>query len=588
MSHTATTALVWLVVWVSSCAPPAGAPYYSDLLLGGELTLAGEAAVPVEVHCPDTTHLGLLLPAGVRLGSALAVAEGARLHVEVCAPEDGGGEGKLFLEVQGVDGAAKSDVVKLEFSASGSMAATLNLASLPSGEAHLSVSSDIAVLVKNLYVESRFAAGGTLSGEPRQVLLISADTLREDAVLDPGKGYAVPHLTRFASEAQVFSPHYATATWTLPSHGSILTGQQPKVHGLVERRLVLRPGVRTLAERFREKGFRTEALVYDCLWLEPRFGFDRGFDVYRSVPWDLPKMVREASNFVLDHRDESFFYFLHVFDVHSDRHRIPYESPGMTAAAIEERFSVAGYGCRRGLCASRLLRQIDKGRVPMLDGESEILEHLYRRGVLETDRQLGLLFENLRAAGLYEHMTIVVTSDHGESFEGPGRFMHGEPFEEVLRVPLLVKWPGNARAGERMETATSSVDLAPTLAEAFGLDAEGLSGTSLLAPRPGAAIFAGTHDHVVIRDGWKAVFPLQGEPRLFDLGSDPEERRDLASERPEVVAELAELLSRRQRAERKLVVEMRRREKLGDDGERGFSREEIERLESLGYVGDDG
>jgi arylsulfatase A-like enzyme len=266
----------------------------------------------------------------------------------------------------------------------------------------------------------------------------------------------------------------------------------------------------------------------------------------------------------------------------------------MNSEVIEERFSVKDYGCRRllsrgepgeALCASRLLFRINKGEIAMLDGESEILEHLYRRGVVETDRQLGMLFANLRAAGLYDRMTIVVTSDHGESFEGPGRFLHGEPFEEVLRVPLLVKWPEGVRAGERTTVATSAVDLAPTLAEAFGLDGEGLAGTSLLAPRPGTAIFAGTYDHVVVRGGWKAVFPLRGEPRLFDLKSDPEERRDVADEQPEHVAELEKLLRRRLRSERKLVVGMRREE--GAD-ERLFSRKEIERLESLGYVGNDG
>lgn len=583
MSRAALPASTLLALWILfSCAPPAQAPHYDDLLLGGELTLAGEAAVPVEVHCPDTTHLGLPLPAGARLDASLNAAEGARLHLEVCVPEDGGGEGTLSLELQGAQGERATGEVHLDVSRGDSQTAVLDL---PAGRVQLTVVSDVAALIKNLYVESAVAIGKP-SSEARRVLLVSVDTLREDAVLSPGQGYAVPNLTRFASQAQIFSPHYAGATWTLPSQATILTGQYPKVHGLVERKRVLRPGVRTLAQRFREKGFRTEALVYDCLWLDPRFGFDRGFDGYRSVAWDLSKMVREASNFLVDHRDDSFFYFLHLFEVHSDRYKIPYESPGMTEEAIAARFSVEDYGCRNDLCASRLLHQIDRGRVPMLDGESEILEHLYRRGVVETDRQLGLLFDNLRSAGLFDRMTIVVTSDHGESFEGPGRLMHGGPFEEVLRVPLLVKWPGNVRGGERTEGATSAVDVAATLAESYGLDGEGLAGKSLLAPRPEGAIFAGTHDHIVVRRGWKAVFPLRGKPRLFDLGRDPQERRNLARRQPERLKELKKLLRRRLRAESKQVAEIKRRGE--EEGERGFSREEIERLESLGYVGNDG
>lgn len=579
---------------LSSCAPPAEVPYYEDLLLGGGLTLQGEAAVPVEVHCPDTTHFGLPLPAGAQLAASLTAVEGARLHLDVCAPEDGGGKGKLSLEVRGAQSTTSTGVMDLDFSHGRSQVTTLDL---PAGEDQLRISSDVAVLIKNLYVKNRVVVERAPSDEVRQVLLISTDTLREDAVLSPGQGYEVPHLARFASDAQVFTPHYAGATWTLPSHATILTGQDPRVHGLVNQKRTMRPGVRTLAERFHEKGFRTEALVYDCLWLDPRFGFGRGFDGYRAVPWDLAKMVREASNFLVDHRDESFFYFFHTFEVHSDRHRLPYESPGMTAETVEARYGVKNYGCRRGpppwggskkerLCASRLLKQIDRGKVAMLEGESAILEHLYRRGVVEADRQLGLLFENLRAAGLYDPLTIVVTGDHGEAFEGPGRLMHGVPFEEVLRVPLLVKWPGNVRGGERTEVATSAVDIAATLAESFGLDGEGLAGRSLLSPRPGAAIFSGTNDRIVVRDGWKAVFPLQGKPRLFDLQSDPEERRNLARQQPERLAELRRLLRHRQREESKLVAEIKRQGE--EEGEQSFSREEVERLESLGYVGGDG
>jgi arylsulfatase A-like enzyme len=578
-------ALVFVAGLGIACVPAAEVPYTQDLLLGDTLTIAGQTVAASEVHCPDTTHLGLALSAGTTLETPLVVRRSSSLHLEVCSPESGEGY-ELNLEVVGQDGAVVKSVLPLVFNPAGSFTASVDLSPLTLGGARLTLAADTELLLKDFYTQSQMALVEA-KVKPRQVLLISIDTLREDAVLDSLSEYAVPHLQELISHSQTFSPHYAAASWTLPSQASILTGQHAKVHGLVGRRHVLRPGVRTLAERFHEKGFVTGALVYDCLWLDPRFGVDRGFETYRSVVWDLPKMARQASNWLVDHRSESFFFFFHSFDAHSDSHRIPYESPEMTAEAIAEKFSVTDYGCRQGHCSSGLLERLSKGTVPMLSNEDRILEHLYRRGVVNTDQQLGILFDNLRAAGLYDDLLIVLTSDHGESFEGPGRLLHGKHWQEVLRVPLVVKWPGNVRAGERSEVATSAIDLASTLAEQFGLDGSGLTGASLLALRPGRGIFSGTHAKVVVRDEWKAIFPLQGQPLLFDLASDPGERADVSEQRPKIVKELARLLQGRLRAERQLVAEMRRRGQA-DDAELGFSHEEIKRLEALGYVDGDG
>ena len=503
---------------------------------------------PSRVACADETRFAVALPAGASIRLPLSLGVEPRLLVSACAA---GGPATLTLTVEGTGGLATEARIDLPGGSAGPPAdgegpgdgptggagwseRTLDLTSQSVGRATLQLRVDGtdatgSVYVSDLAVRHLLAPGeiaastggdGERGGDRgagarlrslfggrrqsgRRVLLISIDTLREDA-LDPS---ATPNLVAFAREAETWSPHYAAASWTKPSHASLLTGLPPAVHGADSIEGAMIPGARTLAQRFAAAGAHTVGLVRDCEWLDPEYGFDRGFESYRVVPWQASQEVRAAETWLVSHRDQDAFFFLHLFTPHSDTWALPYEAAGLTRAEIEERWGVPDYGCRAGHCASELLKALNAGLAPLPD-EGEILSSLYRRGTADVDRALGTLFDDLRQAGLWDDLTVVVTSDHGEAFFEHGEVLHTTVHQEIVRVPLMIKWPGGARAGTRHETATSALDVAPTLLAAAGLPTDGLPEPPLAARPAGRPIFAGTTQRAVVSGPWKAIFDL--------------------------------------------------------------------------------
>jgi arylsulfatase A-like enzyme len=175
------------------------------------------------------------------------------------------------------------------------------------------------------------------------------------------------------------------------------------------------------------------------------------------------------------------------------------------------------------------------------------------------DRQIGRLFDGLEQRGLLDETLVVLTSDHGEELFDHDGFEHGHTmFQELLRVPLLFWGPG-VRPG-RIETPVSLVDVLPTLLEALGLeplpDLAGRSLWGLLGGGPDPAERAlvaegtlhGPDRKALVRWPWKLVVTTGQPARLYDLGRDPGERRDLSQQAPERLAELLEELEATTRA----------------------------------------
>ena len=395
-----------------------------------------------------------------------------------------------------------------------------------------------------------------------------------------------PNLRRLAAEAELFAPHHAGASWTKPSHATLLTGYPLSVHGADGVEASIDPAVPTLAERLRRAGLATGGMVHDCVWLNPKFGFARGFDDYRSVKWGAGQIGRASLNWMAAHRDRPFFFFLHTYDVHSDFYLLPYEGAGSTSAGVEALFGVPQYGCRQGECASGLLAAIAEHRVAALPREPQILRHLYAAGVAEVDAELGRLFADLRDAGLWDDLLLVVTADHGEMMLEHGATLHGTSWEPVLRVPLIVKWPAGmdeGRIGVRTAAPTSSIDVAATLLAVAGVDAADLPGIDLRRPRAERPIFSGSTSWWVVYGGdWKAILPAQDRPpRLYNMAADPGEEVDLAGERPEELERLRRDLA----ALDAWSASARRRLDAGAGSPQGeLTNEERERLRALGYL----
>jgi len=209
----------------------------------------------------------------------------------------------------------------------------------------------------------------------------------------------------------------------------------------------------------------------------------------------------------------------------------------------------------------------------------------YDEQILYLDRELGRLFGELERRGILERTWVFVTADHGEAFGEHGVADHGcGVFDEIVRVPLLV-FPPRGAALEPSAQPVSQVDVAATIAaiaqvdyKGPGRDLRGARGESLVLIQHGAEPFrtdycgalAGKDARAVRRGNWKLV-DIAGELRLFDVGADPAETRDLAPDRPELVQELSSQLPDR----------MLRATPVGRGG--AASSAEADRLHRIGY-----
>jgi len=585
---TLAAALAGAVACGRSASPPA--PLYQDLIVEGRLASSRGAIAPGEIFCADELRYGLKLADGDELTAEVLVSPGARLELASCVSwpkgdrQERGGDA-LELEITAAAGGAPLAHRLAAPRSTRPFRGELDLGGLAPGPARVRLRARVPsgrdLFLRDLVVRTPRAPAPRPPATPRQVLLISVDTLRGDALGALGGPWPTPRLDRFAAGAEVFGQHYSAASWTKPSHASLLTGQSPPVHGAGEDpETPIHPRLPLVAERFREAGFATQGLVTECVWLRPGYGFGRGFDAYQSRPWSPQQLTRQAANWVAAHQGDDFFLFLHLFDPHSDFWHLPYESPGVQRRLVVERFG-RDYGCRAGKCASHLLMAIQQGEIEPLPRDPEVLGFLYGGGVRHLDETLGGLVADLETLGILDGMLVVLTSDHGEALLEQGRVLHGTPWNQVLRVPLVVKWPGGDRAGRRHDGPTSALDLAPTLLAAFGLPAGELPGADLRAARRERPVFAWGGWRAVVEGKLKAVFPPgAGEPLLFDLEADPAETRSLARQRPDDLARLAALLRAREGRDEAL------RGRLGAASQAAapLSEEDRARLRALGYL----
>jgi arylsulfatase A-like enzyme len=397
---------------------------------------------------------------------------------------------------------------------------------------------------------------------PRSVVLVVVDTLRADHLGVYGyERPTSPALDRRAAGAAVFERAWSTSPWTLPSFGSLYTGQLPSRHAAG----LLRPGggersfayldesAASIGEILAERGFATAAVVNNP-FLHPAFGLGRGFETWDYVFVNYAEYPR-ASRIVhwglrwLDARDERpFLLVLHIFDPH-----LSYDPPPQ----VRGRFT-SGYAGRLALPLTGFGERNATWK-PRARADRRFVVGAYDEELLFVDRQIGRLFDELELRGLLEETLVVLTSDHGEELFDHDGFEHGHTmYQELLRVPLLFWGPG-VRPG-RIETPVSLVDVLPTLLDALGIEpVPGLAGRSLWSllrggsePAERALLAEGTlhgpDRKALVRWPWKLIVTAGQPARLYDLARDAGEQRDLARQEPERLAALLEELETRTRA----------------------------------------
>ncbi len=274
------------------------------------------------------------------------------------------------------------------------------------------------------------------------IVLISIDTLRADHL--PVYGYerdTAPNLTALAADGVVVEQFISHAPWTLPSHASMFTGLLPHEHGATDWKHRIRDSVPMFTESLRQRSYRTGAFV-SGVYVSDKFGFDRGFDVFRfDETARAVRSVRDAAKWLFSRRRPSFL-FLHLFDTHH-----PYVPPPET------------YG-RFGPATPKIVKAelsfaefLDWARVDPEYSRRAAADR-YDELILHVDQVLGRFFARMKELGRYDSALIVVLSDHGEEFFDHGYWGHSNYlYEEMIRVPLIVKWPFSACAGSRLADA---------------------------------------------------------------------------------------------------------------------------------------
>lgn len=436
--------------------------------------------------------------------------------------------------------------------------------------------------------------------EARNVVVICVDTLRADHVGSYGyQRPTTPAIDAVAARGVLFEHAQSSSNWTVPAVASIFTGRIPQRHGAIVPGAVKHLGsapkapdeiareVPVLAEILRDAGYRT-ALFSGNPYLYGRFqaGFERAEVKSADADAHLPGILEWLGAT----RGERFFLYWQIMDLHQ-----PIDPPAEWANLFV-RDPPPGFpeDIHRGWTFGNLRDEEEPG----FRRYAELKTGLYDGALRWVDDRISRLLEELDTLGLTGETVVVITSDHGEEFwdhfreqavegsdpRGIWGIGHGHTmYQELLRVPIIVTGPGIAK-DRRVRCPVSSVDLFPTLLSVLGVPAIPNDGRDLAAfvgPEPpacterpllSAAPAYGPESGAVRAGDLKLIWRDGAAPQLFDLATDPAERRDLAGARPDDVRRLARMLPK--------VAAGRR----PAGGPRALDEALLEELRSLGYL----
>ncbi len=413
----------------------------------------------------------------------------------------------------------------------------------------------VSLLLVYTFVSWGASACNTAQGDGPNVLLIGVETLRADHV--GCLGYfrdTTPAIDRLAKEGAVFSRAMATSSWTIPAVMSVMTSLYPGLHNAKDFREKTPEEITTLAEILKERGYVTVAFAGNPL-LDGNYGFRQGFDLYDDFTVQLhldldlfaeggmatldavhdavtnQAVHRTATSWLKANHRERFFMFVFYFDPHID-----YIPPPPFDGRFDPDYDGAMDG--RGL-AFELLRST---RPPQRDLDHIIA--LYDGELAHTDGYISKLLDEFRKFGILDNTLVIVFGDHGEEFYEHGATVHGLTlYNEVIHVPLILRWPSVIPGNKKNGALVSGVDIMPTILDYLDIKYDGfMQGRSLrplvegkkslmhevvyaelnISPRAFSA---------AISQGDKIILDLNsGARQIFDLNNDPYERDNLCNE----------------------------------------------------------
>lgn len=459
------------------------------------------------------------------------------------------------------------------------------------------------------------------SAERPNILLICVDDLKPVLGCYGDAFAKTPHLDRLAARGLRLDRAYCNQAVCSPARNALMTGLRPETLGIYDLATHFRkarPDAITVAQHFRKQGYHTEALgkilhvghgnTEDAAsWTVPHFRPKA--PIYQKAENNAPKTreakaseLRGAATESADVPDDAYPdgqiareavrrieaakakgepFFLAVgfikphlpfaapkkyWDMH-DPAKLPMPKRDMPPEGAPGFAPQFGGELRR-------YKDMPAGRTPLGEELTRHLIHGYHAATSYMDACAGLVLDALGSNGLSGNTIVIVWGDHGWHLGDHGMWCKHTNYEQATRIPLIIAPPG--RSGTVSNALVETVDLYPTLAELAGLPApEGLEGRSFAVLLEDPASRHRDHAiHVYPRNNllgrairtdrhrlveWKKPGAASATAvlELYDYTDDPEETKNLAAARPEVVAELKKLLATHPEAKPQISGEVR-------------------------------
>lgn len=411
-----------------------------------------------------------------------------------------------------------------------------------------------------------------------RTILVLMDTLRRDTLscYDPAHAAITPNLDAFASESCVFDNHWIGSAPCMPARRDIMCGR----YNFLERPWgPIEPFDVTLVDCLRTSGTYTSIKTDHCHYArtggEGYLQLFNSWELFRGQegdPWisrideptnmpetfygrvreqyqknrqmwaneaDMPspQTFQAACDFIDQNADKNdFFLMVEAFDPHE-----PFDVPDH----YMDLYGGAG-GLDRDYFEIPPYQRVSNTDIP--DTAVDYIQRRYKALVSMTDRWFGTFIDKLKEKNVFEDALILVTTDHGyflgeRDYLGKN-YMH--MYNEIAHLPLMVKFPQGARAGEHAAQLTQAIDIMPTVLEAHGvpIPAEVL-GTSLMplakdaaAPTRDYGLF-GVHAMTVnVTDGTYTYFraPVASNQPCFEYAAIPHTiRHKMGTEDPQAI-----------------------------------------------------
>lgn len=428
-------------------------------------------------------------------------------------------------------------------------------------------------------------------GKKPDIFLVIWDTTRPDRLTPYGaERPTTPFLNNLAKQGAVFENAFATSYWTLPSLAGLFTGLYTHNHkvsyDVEDYTLALAKGATPMAAALKKEGYATAIYAVAGI-LNKRGQFLTGFD--DSKVGGPAKIVPWTMNFIDEHEDQPRFIVLYYRDPHA-----PYRPGDKHDIWNNDKLPDAYLGIADHEVADKtdegwlLIHDVATGKKKLKPGQWTQLKAHYDGELHLNDTFLKAFWKGLQKRELAEDSFLAFTSDHGEAFNEHAAWPvgHRHPHEEVLRVPLIIRYPALFPAETRVATSVRNFDLYPTILDVAGatpdhkINARTLVET-LSKPNANREVMGFGHTYCApqfYRDAkFKIVSCRRGEEKweLFDLVNDPDEKKNLATEKPGLLQAYKKKMAKRVEATALDIIK-KPAKKAGDA--------EKKALEAIGYM----